>query len=90
MMIEELLLAGPIPGEDPGWRADALNQRGALDEAQLLDVRFLTVESSVSLLFDCRIALQIRQGNTAVLVVRGLRLFEWDAESRLGHFTAWK
>jgi hypothetical protein len=58
--------------------ADALVDEGALVESALLDVRMDLVEGSVWLLFDCRGALQLEAGNTAVLVLRSVRDFQWE------------
>jgi hypothetical protein len=87
MRIDELL-------DDPCRRkhaampeADALTESDALQEAQLLDVRLDALRSSVWLLFDCRGALQIEMGNTAVIVAYGLRRFSWVAQPR-GRLTA--
>lgn len=49
--------------------ADALREVDSLQEAQLLDVQVDALRSRACLLFDCRGALQIEMGNTAVLVV---------------------
>lgn len=88
MSIEELLL-------DPGRRVhaakpemDALTEQDALQEAQLIDVRFEALTSTAWLLFDCRQAIQLRIPNTAVLVVNGVRRLVWSGEGR-GSRTAW-
>jgi len=54
---------------------------GALQEAALLDVRLDWMRSRAWLLFDCKGALQIRAGNTAVLVVHRVSLFSLIAHS---------
>jgi hypothetical protein len=88
MRIEELLV-DPRRREHAAMpEADALTQSDALREAQLLDVRFDALRSSVWLLFDCRGALQIEMGNTAVIVAHGLRRFSWTGQPR-GRLTAW-
>jgi hypothetical protein len=88
MSIEELL-------RDPQRRqyaakpeADALTERDALQEAQLLDVRLDTLRSTVWLLFDCKGAVQIEMGNTAIVVAHGVHRFSWTADRR-GPYTAW-
>jgi hypothetical protein len=68
---------------------DPLTEDDALQEAQLLDVRFDALRSTVGLLFELRLALQLREGNTGVLVGRGLRELSWTAGSRSTHRTAW-
>ncbi|HEY2668291.1 MAG TPA: hypothetical protein VGK51_15785 [Actinomycetota bacterium] len=68
--------------------ADPLTESDALQEAQLVDVRLDVVRSTAWLLFDCRGALQMQMGNTAVLGAHGVRSFSWRGEPR-GAFTAW-
>lgn len=50
---------------------------GMLEGAALFDLRFNVVECTAWLLFDCKGALQIRGGNTAVVVLRAVRALEW-------------
>jgi hypothetical protein len=68
---------------------DPLTEEGALQEAQLLDVRFDALRSTVGLLFELRMALQLREANTGVLVARGVRELSWTAERRSTSRTAW-
>jgi hypothetical protein len=69
--------------------ADPLTENGALQEAQLLDVRFDALRGTVGLLFELRLALQLREGNTGVLIARGVRQLSWAAEQRSTLRTAW-
>jgi hypothetical protein len=73
MSIDELL-------NDPARRdqaampeMDALVDGDALQEGDLVDVRFDADGSSVAMLLDLRAALQFRVASTAVLVLRGVR-----------------
>lgn len=68
---------------------DPLTEASALQEAQLLGVRVHALTSTVGLLFDLRTALQFMEGNTALLIVRGVREFGWAAEPRASARTAW-
>lgn len=68
---------------------DPLREEDALQEAQLLDVRLEALSSTICLLFELRTAMNLMDGNTAVLVGRGLRKFEWSAEARETDKTAW-
>jgi hypothetical protein len=68
---------------------DPLTEEGALQEAQLLDVRFDALRSTVGLLFELRLALQLREANTGVLVARGVRALSWTAGQRSTSRTAW-
>lgn len=68
--------------------ADALTERGALQEAALADVLVDTTSRSLGLLFDLRGALQFREASVALLIARGVSRFEWVNErSRSGR--AW-
>ena len=60
--------------------ADPLRCRGALEDAALLDVRVSGVWPHAWFLLDCKGALDVREGNTAVLVVQALRSLTWEAE----------
>lgn len=68
--------------------ADVFAEKAALQEAQLQDVHFDVLRSTAYLLFDCRGALQISMGNTAVVVAGGIGLLSWDGRHR-GPRTAW-
>lgn len=81
---------------DPRWREyaikpemDPLTDEDALQEAQLLDVRFDAMRSTLGLLFELRTALQFREANTGVLVARGVRELAWSAGPRSTSRTAW-
>lgn len=81
---------------DSRWREfasqpemDPLTEDDALQEAQLLDVRFDALRSTVGLLFELRVALQLREANTGLLVVRGVRALSWTAASRMTPRTSW-
>lgn len=88
--IEDLLLP------DPRWRdyasmpeMDPLTEDDALQEAQLLDVRFDALRSTAGLLFELRTALQLREANTGVLILRGVQTLAWKASPRETERTAW-
>ncbi len=68
---------------------DPLTEDDALQEAQLLDVRFDALRSTLGLLFELRTALQRREANTGVLVARGVRELSWSAGQRATPRTAW-
>jgi len=88
--IEDLL----VP--DSWWREypsraemDPLTEDDALQEAQLLDVRFDALRSTAGLLFELRTALQLREANTGVLVLRGVQTLTWASPPRESERTAW-
>jgi len=59
--------------------ADPLRDVDALLEAALLDIRFDATTSSLWLLFDCRGAVHLEMGNTAVVVVQHATGVRWHA-----------
>lgn len=80
MIIEELFT-------DPSRRSyaampemDPLTEEGALQEADLVAVKLDVMTASAGLLFDLRNALQLRSGNAALLIARGVDRFEWDVQ----------
>lgn len=90
MKIEDLLWP------TPGLRAygakpemDPLTEEDALQEAQLLDVRFDALSLTVGLLFELRVALQLREASTGLLVARGIRKLSWSGPARETGLTAW-
>ncbi len=83
--INELLLSvdrrkhAAMPEIDPLVEADALQ------EADLVDVRFDACTSSLAMLLDLRTSLQFRLANTALLVLRDINEFHWgpsEAQAR--------
>jgi len=81
---------------DIRWRAfasqpemDPLTEDDALQEAQLLDVRFDALRATAGLLFELRTALQLREANTGVLIARGVRTLSWSSDPRSTERTAW-
>lgn len=63
---------------------DALTEADALQEAALVDVRLSPLDNSVGLLFDLRGALQLQDGDTAILIAREVARVSWHAEPRRG------
>jgi hypothetical protein len=84
MKISELLVDPERDRMSASPESDALTEDGALAEAALLNVRMDTTLSDLWLLFDCRGALQLEEGNAAVVVVNGVTAFNWAAERRDG------
>lgn len=77
--IEDLLRPDPaLPQYGSQPEMDPLTEDDALQEAQLFDVRFDALRSTVGLLFELRLALQLRETNTGVLVARGVREPSWS------------
>lgn len=87
--VEDLLWVPWLDMTATSPEMNPLLEADALQEAQLLDLRVHALSSTVGLLFELRTALQLREGNAAVLVVQGVREFTWVAEPRPSGFTAW-
>ncbi|MFD0026608.1 hypothetical protein [Streptomyces sp. NPDC058382] len=85
--IEDIVTARPFPAPGPA-EVDPLTEVDALQEAQLLDCRVCALTSTAALLFELRTSLQFDQGNAALLVVRGLRSFDWNAPEAPGPLSA--
>jgi hypothetical protein len=88
MMVEDLLDDASRRSYAASPEMDALTEPGALQEAQLIAARLDAVRSQAWLLIDCRGALQIRMGNTAIIIAKVVRRFAWQAKPA-GAPTAW-
>jgi hypothetical protein len=69
--------------------ADALCEPDALVEAYLVGVHSHAVLGEAWLFFDCRGALQIEMGNTAIIAAHGLRSLTWSPGPRPTDRTQW-
>lgn len=81
---------------DPGLRRyaslpemDPLTEDDALQEAQVLDVRFDVLSGVAGIIFELRQALQLQEANTGVLVARNVRELAWLGPERTEALTAW-
>jgi hypothetical protein len=68
---------------------DPLTEEDALREAQLLEVRIDALRSSVSLLLELRMAIDLRTANTGILIAYGVRELTWSPDPRMTDETAW-
>jgi len=68
---------------------DPLTEDDALQEAQVLDVRFDALAGVIAILFELRQALQLQEASTGVLVARGVRELGWTGPERDTALTAW-
>lgn len=90
MKIDDLLLSDPaLRAYAPMPEMDSLTEEDALQEAQVLDVRFDALAGVVRILFELRQALQLQEANTGVLVAHGVRELTWSGPSRDARLTAW-
>jgi hypothetical protein len=69
--------ANPGATSDTAVEFDPLSEDDSLQEAQVLDIRFEVAAGVAWLLLDCRGALHIDEGNTAVLAAQSIRHLEW-------------
>lgn len=73
------------PGETSNNPDSILGEDDVLLEAQVVDLRFNAVDSSVGVIFDLRTSLQFRESNTGVLIAAGVTAVQWSAEpGRIG------
>jgi hypothetical protein len=82
VIIQDLLVSSERRHQSSRPEADAFEDLDALLETALLDVRLDMVNSAAWLLFDCRGAVHIALGNTAVVGIHGVAAFRWQADAR--------
>lgn len=68
---------------------DPLTEEDALQEAQVIDVRFDVLSGVVGIIFELRQALQLQETNTGVLVARNVHELAWSGPERTAALTAW-
>jgi hypothetical protein len=83
------LIAGASGASYPAADVNPLTEGDALQEAQLLALKFDAVAGTASLLFELRVALQLHETNTGVVVARGVRRLTWSGPERRTSRTAW-
>ncbi len=89
IVIEDLLFATELRRHDGHPEMDPLTEADALQEAQLLDLRFDALRSSIGLIFDLRSALQLREANTGILIAHGVHKFDWSTDAGFTNATTW-
>lgn len=90
MTIADLLHPDPALREHAALpEMDPLTEEDALQEAQVLDVRFDALAGVAAVLFELRQALQLLEASTGVLVARGVRELAWLGPERPAGLTAW-
>lgn len=68
---------------------DPLTEKDALVCAPLVEMVFDAVNMRAGLLFDLRVAEQLRMANTGLIVLGGVEAFEWRANQRPAVRTSW-
>lgn len=90
MKIYDLLFLDPALREYASLpEMDPLTEEDALQEAQVIDVRFDALTGVAGILFELRQALQLQEANTGVLVARGVRELTWAGPRSDAPLTAW-
>lgn len=77
--IEDLISADDHLLAPEAVEVDPLREVDALQEAQLLDFRLSPLTAVAALLIELRTSLQIDEGNSALMVIRGVRSFTWNS-----------
>jgi hypothetical protein len=88
-IVEDLLHASELDRHDGHPEMDPFTEADALQETQVLDLRFDALRSSIGCIFELRSALQLRAANTGVLVAQKVHTFAWTSDSRSTDATAW-
>lgn len=78
---------GPWPTEQPP--DDWFDDMALLQETQVLSVLHDAARGTAGVLLECRQALQIREGNVAVLVLAGTTSLTWTEDERRAAVMAW-
>lgn len=89
MTLEEYFVEAPHVGQ-PTADSHYLWEEDSLAEADLISIRQDLGSRTLGLLIDTRQALQIREGNTAALLVRGVISVNWADQTGRGGRLAWK
>lgn len=89
MTPRDLIAGAPVTAMVGSPEMDPLTEEDALREAQLDEVLFDAVNMRAGLLFDLRVALQLRMAYTGLIVLTGVEAFSWRAERRLTKRGAW-
>ncbi len=89
MTPRDLIAGAPVTALVGTPEMDPLTEKDALVCAPLVEAVFDAVNMRVGLLFDLRVAEQLRMANTGLIVLGGVEAFEWRAERRPTARTSW-
>ncbi len=89
MTLRNLIAGAPVTALVGSPEMDPLTEKDALVCAPLVEAVFDAVNMRVGLLFDLRVAEQLRMANTGLIVLGGVEAFEWRAERRPTARTSW-
>lgn len=91
MRMHDALFLTPQALLDSAGETNALTDSAALDESGLVSADFDAITSRVSLIFDCRGALEVVKGDVAVVVIDGVTEWTWkwgNAPKRSWHIVS--
>lgn len=89
MTPRELMAGAPVTAMVGSPEMDPLTEQDALACAPLVEAVFDAVNMRLGLLFDLRVAEQLRMANTGLIVLGGVESFQWRAEQRATPRTSW-
>jgi hypothetical protein len=89
MRPRDLMAGVPVTAMVGSPEMDPLTEQDALVCAPLVEVVFDAVDMRAGLLFDLRVAEQLRMANTGLVILCGVEVFQWRAEPRTTSRTSW-
>lgn len=89
MTPRDLIAGVPLTAMVGSPEMDPLTERDALVSAPLVEAVYDAVNMRIGLLFDLRVAEQLRMANTGLIVLGGVEAFGWRAERRPAARTSW-
>ncbi|WP_370614484.1 hypothetical protein [Mumia sp. Pv 4-285] len=90
LVLEDLMGADVRPPKNTERpEVDPLVDADAMEEAQLLDVRIDALRRTVGLLFELRVAMNLRHSDVAVVIAHGVRDFAFEPHRWYPKLTAW-
>ena len=89
MRLRELFAGALVIAPAGSPEMDPLTEKDALVCAPLVEAVFDAVNMRVGLLFDLRVAEQLRMADTGLIVVGGVEAFQWRAVRRSTSRTSW-
>lgn len=79
--IAQLWRSKSAPPDAAAAESDPFTDEEALEESQVLDVRFDAVHGRLGVLLELRVAMGFTEGDTALLVLHDVESFSWRADS---------
>jgi hypothetical protein len=89
MRLRDLFAGAQVTALVGSPEMDPLTEKDALVCAPLIEAVFDAVNMRAGLLFDLRVAEQLRMANTGLIVLGGVEVFEWRSKQRRTARTSW-